>query len=133
MKEIRLTFYKSNRKNAKSKLKTYSIYCNTKNVKSEYKKTMDFYDAVDRITSQEFKYVSIAATNYSVYFFNDYSLFEHNTLDIPESKRYFLDRKKDVIEIVKMIYHYMILFGADFDISYNPFNDPNVIYHIGKM
>lgn len=135
MKEIRLTFYQSTRKNSMNKLTTFCTYCSSKNGKNLFTKDMDFYDAVDKIVSSDYKYITISATNYSDgYFFsaNDMSKFYLNTLDIPESKRYNREIENDLIQIVKLIYYYMILLGADFDYTYNPFTDSNVIYHLGK-
>ena len=134
MKEIRITFYKSNRKNAKSKIKSYAIYGNIKNGKNKFSKTMDFYDCIDRIAHSEYKYITIATTDYNAgCFFNDFSKFYLNTLDIAESRRSNTENKTDLIEAVKTIYYYMILLGSDFDTTYNPFKDSNVIYHLGKF
>ena len=140
MKEIRLYFYKSMRKNAKCKIKSYCIYNGFKNGKNEFKKTMDFYDAIDYISNYGYTktskshYISIAATNYnSGSFFSVNDQTKSNFLDIPESKRFNVDNKAELIELVKLLYHYMILFNADFDYTYNPFTDSNVIYHIGDL
>lgn len=134
MKEIRLYFYKSMRKNSKYAIKSYNIYCTGRHCKNKYSLNMDFYDAMERLSTSEYKFVSIAATNYSGgSFFNVNDLSNSNLLDITESRRYNTDNKHDLVELVKLVYHYMILFGSDFDYNYNPFKDCNVIFHLGNL
>lgn len=134
MKEIRLCFYKSTRKNSEHFIKSYCVYNGFKNGKSQFAMNMDFYDAVNRLNIYQFKYVSVAATDYnSGRFFSSNDTTKSNMLDIPESRRFNLADKNDLIELIKLIYHYMILFGSDFDYNYNPFTDSNVIFHIGDL
>ena len=134
MKEIRLCFYKSMRKNSKYVIKSYNIYCTGRHCKNKYSLNMDFYDAMERLANNEYKFVSIAATNYSDgSFFSVNDLSESNLLDIPESRRYDTNNNHELVELVKLVYHYMILLGSDFDYNYNPFKDSNVIFHLSNL
>lgn len=139
MKEIRLMFYTGTRKNAKCKYKSYAIYNGYKNGKSAYTKN-DLYDAVDYICSlgytgdSKHHYISVAATDYnSAALFNSNDFSKNNMLDLPETRRYNVDFITERIELFKLVYYYMILLGAEFDYSYNPFKDSNIIFHTGEI
>lgn len=134
MKEIRLCFYKSLRKNSKFKYHTHVIFdpCDNPRVITKFKKNMAFYDFINVLIlyNKDFQYVTIAATNYSenIELFSSNDFGKSNVLDIPESKRFRLSSSRDMMEIIKLIYHYMILLGSDFSYDYNPFKDENVLY-----
>lgn len=141
MKELLLTFYRSERKNANGFIKPYSVYCN-KGFRRPVKTTLnkyDFYDVMDRISyfrAFDRSYVSVRMNNYTdAQFFsaNDVLKSHHNILFIPESKRYNANNLRDLIELVALIYHYFILIGCDFSYDYNPFVDSNVLFHLPEL
>ena len=141
MKELLFTYYKSLRKNSNGIIKEYAVYCN-KGFKRPVKTMLtkyDFYDTMDRISfykSFDRPYISIKMDNYTdAHFFspNDVLRSRHNILFIPESKRYNANVLSELIELVTLVYHYFILIGCNFSYDYNPFIDPNVLFHLPEL